>query len=480
MLRSQLPLFLTLSYFGFIIYVLFLERRKPTTTMAWISVLFLVPFVGVILYIFFGKDMSRRKVFIAEKVEQRKMAEISRQRGVFLPDDATSFRDPSVCRHLPLLHMNLKSAVAIYSEDNEVEIMTDGREKFNRLFSAMRRAREQIHIEYFIVKNDILGNQLAGLLAQKAREGVVVRLLLDDLGSRLSRARIREMEEAGVQVRRFFPNRIFPFPEILINHRNHRKLVVIDGTEAFLGGFNVGEEYIGLKKNRGAWRDTHLILRGSAVLEVQNRFILDWRTTRQDYRDEDALLFPETRGRGDVGIQIVSSGPESQIEQVKYSYLAMINRALRSIYIQTPYFVPDESLFDALRIALLKGVDVHIMIPNRPDHVFVYWATYSYIGDLLPLGLQAYIYDEGFLHAKTMVIDDEIFSCGSANFDIRSFRLNFETNAFIYDQKVAGRYRRIFEEDIEKSRVLTLEEYQKRPLSIRLREPVSRLVSPLL
>ncbi len=469
-----------LVYIGMIVLVLILERRKPTSTLAWILVLTLVPYLGFVVYLLFGRDLSKRKIFRIEADERKQLLELVRAQGAFIKDGELDYKDDSVRNHLSLIQMNLKAAHAIYSQDNDVQILTDGQDKFTRLFSSIRQAQKQIHLEYFIFKNDAVANHLIDLLIQKAEEGVEVRFLVDFLGSRVKRSRMREMRQAGVQVAKFFPSRFFPYIEIMVNNRNHRKIVVIDGKEAFLGGYNVGNEYLGLDDSKGAWRDTHIIVRGSAVLEIQNRFIMDWRASGGRSEGTEKLSFPWTEGGGEVGMQIVSSGPESQMEQIKYSYIAMINAAKSKILIQSPYFIPDEAMIDALKMALLRGVEVLITIPDKPDHIFVYWATYSYIGDLLPFGLKAYIYEKGFMHAKTMVVDEEIFTCGTANFDIRSFRLNFEINAFIYDEDVAREYAAIYYRDLVHAYQLTQYDYDNRSWKIKLKEPISRLVSPVL
>lgn len=318
-------------------------------------------------------------------------------------------------------------------------------------------------------------------LIQKAKEGVQVRVLYDELGSRTLRKKFfKELREAGGHVEVFFPSKLRPI-NLRLNYRNHRKLVIIDGMTGYVGGFNVGDEYLGLNPKFGYWRDTHIRLQGTAVHAIQTRFILDWNQASHHHTlTYIPNHFPDYGPKGNVGMQIVTSGPDSEWEQIKNGYIKMISNAKRSILIQTPYFIPDASLLDALRIACLSGIDVNIMIPNKPDHAFVYWATLSYIGDLLKAGATVYIYDNGFIHAKTIVVDDEIASVGTANIDVRSFRLNFEVNAFIYDITIAKKLVSTFKEDLLVSRKFTYEEYLQRPLWIRIKESVSRLLSPIL
>jgi Phosphatidylserine/phosphatidylglycerophosphate/cardiolipin synthases and related enzymes len=276
----------------------------------------------------------------------------------------------------------------------------------------------------------------------------------------------------------------FPLPtsfnNIRVNYRNHRKIAVIDGKEAFLGGLNIGDEYLGENKRFGYWRDTHLKIVGSAINSLQQRFLLDWRYASNEKIPFDKKYFPLLQFQGESGIQIVSSGPDSEWEQIKNGFVKMISSAKKSIYIQTPYFIPDESILESLKIASLSGVDVRIMIPNKPDHLFVYWASLSYIGELLKSGVKSYKYDRGFVHSKTIVVDGKISSVGTANMDVRSFKLNFEVNAFIYDSNISKRLKSIFEEDMVFCTEITHELYYSRSIIIKFKESISRLLSPVL
>ena len=377
--------------------------------------------------------------------------------------------------------MLLANNDAILTEDNSIDIFTDGKEKFRSLFKDIEEAKETIHLQYYIFKKDGLGNKLIELLTDKAKQGVKVRILYDDLGSRGLRIKhFRDLIAVGGEVEAFFPSRL-PIINYRINYRNHRKLVIIDGKIGYIGGFNVGDEYLGKNKKFGYWRDTHLRIIGSSVHAIQTRFILDWN--QASHRNDIAYspgLFPKTESKGDISLQIVSSGPDSEWEHIKYGYIKMISYARESIFIQTPYFIPDASLLDALRIASLTGKDVRIMIPNKPDHPFVYWATYFYVGEMLNAGARVYIYDNGFIHAKTIIVDGKLASVGTANIDVRSFKLNFEVNAFLYDEGISTSLTDSFYKDMDVSRELTLEAYQQRSLKIRFKESISRLLSPIL
>jgi len=459
--------------------VIFLERRDATSTWAWLMVLFFIPILGFVLYLIFGRRLSNQRIFTwdtksrlgVKTAVQKQMQEIEKGKFVFKQPELEPYKD--------LYYLHLRNNDAILTQTNDVDIYTDGTEKFAALLDDLQQAKDHIHLLYYIIRHDQLGTKIADLLIEKAKEGIEVRMLYDDMGSRsLSRRYIRRLRRAGVEVVSFFPPKI-PKVNLKINFRNHRKLAIIDGKVGYIGGFNIGDEYLGKDKKFGYWRDTHLRIHGNAVRNMQTRFILDWNqaSKQQIYYEERFYTGADT---GDVGVQIVSSGPDSDWEQIKYGYIKMILTAKKYIYMQTPYFIPDGSLMDALRIAALSGIKVKIMIPNKPDHPFVYWATLSHIGSLLNVGAEVYIYQNGFLHAKTIIVDGKISSVGTANIDVRSFRLNFEVNAFLYDQAIAEQLVHVFQEDIKLSTQMTKMLYAKRSLGVRFKESISRLLSPIL
>lgn len=459
--------------------VIFLERKNPTSTLVWILVLFLLPAVGAIFYILLSPNLTRRKIFQFEADEHQLYASLLNKEIEDLQSGRLTFKDPVMENYKDLILFHQVQSKAIFSQDNSVEIFTDGNEKFKELFKCIINAKSHIHILYYIVKRDPLGKQLVKLLTEKAKEGVEVRFLVDALGNRLCNSDLQPLIEAGGKVEKFFPSYL-SFINLRLNYRNHRKLAIIDGQIGFIGGFNVGNEYLGLKKKMGYWRDTHLKITGTAVHDMQTRFLLDWRAASGEKILQLSKYYPRPENCGISGIQIVSCGPDSPQEEIKQGYLKMINSAKKCVYIHTPYFVPDDSILEALKIAALSGVDVRIMIPNKPDHLFVYWATYSFIGDLLNAGVRAFIYNKGFLHSKSIVVDEKISSVGTANFDIRSFKLNFEVNAFIYDVGVSQKLHQAFETDLEFCEELTLEKYLSRSKLIKFKESISRLLTPVL
>lgn len=459
--------------------VIFLERRNPASTLAWILVLFLLPAVGAIFYLLFSQNMTRKKMFHLGAEEHRYFSSLLNREIENLRSGRLVFNDPHMENYKDLILLHQIQSEALFSQDNHVQILTDGMEKFKTLFKCIINAQNHIHILYFIVKRDSLGKQLIRILTQKAQEGVEVRLLIDDLGNKLHASDFAPLIKAGGKVHFFFPS-LLSYINLRLNYRNHRKLAIIDGNYGFIGGFNVGDEYIGLNKKMGYWRDTHLKIQGTAVHDIQTRFLLDWKVASGEEITQVLRYYPPPKDIGTSGLQIVSCGPDSPQEEIKQGYIKMINSAKERICIQTPYFIPDESIQEALKIAALSGVEVQIMIPNKPDHIFVYWATYSFIGDLLHSGAKAFIYDIGFLHAKTIVVDQKISSVGTANFDIRSFKLNFEVNAFIYDVNVSEELQQAFDKDLESCFELTLERYENRTNFIKFKESVSRLLTPLL
>lgn len=464
----------------FAIAIIFVQRKNPTAIAAWLLVLFLIPVLGFILFLVFGQDYRKAKMFKLKSETDKELMEIVSSQKTHLKSLKTDVNDRwSGALHRMIL-MLLESNVAVITLNNKVRVYTDGKKKFADLLEAIRNARDHVHMEYYIMKDDGIGRDIITALAERARAGVEVRLLLDGLGSSaLPRRFFEEFKKAGGKHAVFFPSMI-PFINIRMNYRNHRKIAVIDGDTAFVGGYNIGDDYLGLYKRWGNWRDAAVRIEGHGAMAAQLRFFLDWNYASKDRIDFNDRFFPDKPLPDASAIQIVSGGPDIKWNPVKESYLKMITSATETVYLQSPYFIPDESVSDALRIAALSGIDVRIMIPDRPDHMFVYWASHSYVEELLDSGVRAYTYDNGFLHAKTIVIDGTVASVGSANWDVRSFKLNFETNAIIYDEAVAGELHQAYLDDLAVCTELTPAWYAKQSWFFRARSSVSRLFSPIL
>lgn len=466
-----------ISAFGLI----FIERKDPTTTWAWLLVITVLPVIGILIYLFLGQNLSRQKIF------KEKIVYDERKRKSALPNGFADRKLPHVKLNYfsDLEKMNYNNSGAKTSINNTVSVFVDGEDKFKALLEDLKNAKKYIHMEYYIFRKDMLGSKIINILTQKAKEGVEVRFLVDAMGSRrITKKRIKEFIDAGGKFAMFFPG-ILPHINTHINYRNHRKIVVVDGKYGYVGGFNVGKEYINRDPEFGFWRDTHIRISGDAVNDLNERFLLDWCYASgekiDDYDYYVSTDIDESFSKdNNVCMQVVTSGPDHKEEYIKYAYIKMINDAKKYVYLETPYFVPDEPMLEALRIAALSGVDVRIIIPGKADHFFMKWAASAYIGDLLEVGVKVYMYGNGFIHAKTIVADGAVMSIGTANMDIRSFRLNFEVSAFIYDDRIALNGTEQFQKDMEVSKEVTPVTYKNRPRILKICESLVRLLSPIL
>ncbi|HET7579555.1 MAG TPA: cardiolipin synthase [Bacillales bacterium] len=457
--------------------VIFLENRDPAKTISWLIVLTSFPLVGFVFYIIFGQNYRKRRLF-------RKKAFIDEE--TFAKMEQTFPRGEQMKTmgdHQQLLFRlahNLGKSPISFS--TETRVLTDGKETYNAIFEAIRDAREFIHLEYYIVRHDKIGRKFQKLLIEKAQEGVEVRFLYDAVGCwLLSKSYRRELQEAGVQMIPFFPVKL-PFLNHRINYRNHRKIVVVDGDIGFIGGLNIGDEYLGRKKKTyGYWRDTHLRVKGEGVRSLQLFFLQDWYYMTGESLLTDKYLSPRPVEKENLGgVQMVASGPDGELESIKSLFFSMIVSAKKSIWIASPYFIPDADILSALRIAALSGIDVRILVPSRPDKRIVFYASRSYFPDLLEVGVKIYEYEKGFMHSKLVVVDGELASIGTANMDMRSFHLNFEVNAFLYRTRSTTELVRDFEEDFRHSTKLVSDRFRKRSIMSRIVESTSRLLSPLL
>ncbi|GMN99448.1 cardiolipin synthase [Parageobacillus thermoglucosidasius] len=460
----------------FIAFVISLENRRPAHTIAWLVVLGSFPVLGFFFYLMFGKNYRKQRLF-------QKKAMLDEQTFLkFQTHHQWDVEQLAIAEHQrPLLQLAHRIGKSPVSLATETKVLTNGQETFSTIFEELKKATHHIHLEYYIVRHDGVGQQLKAILVEKAKSGVHVRFLYDAVGSwKLSKTYIQELRDAGVEMIPFSPVRL-PFLNNKINFRNHRKIIVIDGTVGFVGGLNIGDEYLGKDKYFGFWRDTHLWIRGEAVRTLQLIFLQDWY-----YMTGKTLLTPEylspqlVHYDGQGGVQLIAGGPDQKWEVIKHLYFAMITSAQRSIWIASPYFVPDEDILTALKVAALSGIDVRILAPRRPDKRIVFYASRSYFPELLEAGVKIYEYSKGFLHSKIMIVDGELASIGTANMDMRSFHLNFEVNAFLYHTDSTKKLVADFLEDLKYSSQINNEIFRRRPLSIRVMESVSRLLSPLL
>ncbi|MBE3595949.1 MAG: cardiolipin synthase [Hydrogenibacillus sp.] len=451
--------------------VIIMEKRSPSRTIAWLLVLIFIPVVGFVLYLLFGRNMRKtRAVRSKEDLDFRALDELSQM-------ETTEGDHPLIRR---LAHVGGYASRAPITTNNAVQYFYSGGPLFEAMLEDLRRARHHIHLAYYIVRHDRLGSRLKDILLERVRSGVEVRLLYDHVGSVwLSRAYRRELLDHGVQLAVFLPVTI-PIISRKLNFRYHRKITVVDGRIGYLGGFNIGDEYLGEHKRLGFWRDTHLRVEGEAVHSLQALFQADWAFASGRPFEGPAYFPPIPQKIGYTPMQLIASGPDSPFPAIQHATLLLIMGASRRVWIATPYLVPDDSVLMALKTAAIAGIDVRIVLPSYPDHRLVFYASTSYIAELAAAGVRIYRYRKGFLHAKVVLADDVVVSIGTANMDTRSFELNFEANYYLYSKSAAEAAAEQFERDFGDSEEVDLYRFLARPLRQQAIESVARLFSPLM
>ena len=451
-----------------IIHVI-LDNRQPAKTMAWALVIWFVPFVGIVFYLFFGIN-TRKERYVSDRtmnmLTKRSMLEFAEQQNLKLPE-----------RYKPLIDLFVNQNLSLPFKDNEVEVCMNGTEFFPSLLRDIAQAKSHIHIDMYIIADDALGLLVADALIDKAREGVEVRLVYDDVGCWNVKHRFFErMREEGIEAVPFMPVH-FPQFTSKVNYRNHRKIIVIDGQVGYIGGMNIALRYA-----RESWRDTMLRVTGGGVYALQRAFLVDWYFVDRSLLS-DRKYYPSIADAtlsNDTISQVVTSGPVTPYPEIMQGYVRIIMGARRYLYIETPYFLPNESVLFALKTAALGGVDVKVLCPMHSDARFVEWASRSYLREVVEAGVQVSLYKEGFLHSKLLVCDDAIATCGSTNLDFRSFENNFEANIFYYGEDVALKLKEVFLKDMEQSVLLTsVPSRVSRKIVVRLWESLTRMLSPL-
>ena len=464
----------------FMVILVIQQRGDPMKTIAWLLVVTFLPFLGIILYFYFGKNYRKEKIFSRKELTDSKQIKLLTKYQPGEKLDSTYFSDEAVANKLHIMKMLYNSDKVLLTERNRVKILVDGTMTFEHIISELEKAEHHIHLEYYIIEDDRIGNDIRNILIRKALEGLEVRVIYDDIGCwSLSDQYIQSLQNAGVQIFPFMPVR-FPFFTNKINYRNHRKIIVIDGKVGFVGGMNIADRYISGSGELGPWRDTHLKIEGEAVYSLQSVFLLDWYfVSKRNIHDQDQY-FPPVKISDRHLMQIVASGPDSDWASIMQTFFSAIATAKSYIYISTPYFLPNESILTALRTASLSGVDVRMLLPEQSDSKLVHWSSFSYISQLLDAGVKVYLYRKGFTHSKLMMVDDVFCSIGTANMDIRSFDQNFEINALIYHQHIGVAMRNIFMNDIKDLKYIDINQWNERPRWVVFRESVARLFSPLL
>ncbi len=470
-----------LVLYGLIIVItmvtVLLDNRQPSKTIAWILVLMFLPILGIILYFFFGQNTRKERIISEQSMDQltkRSMLEFAEQRNLQLPESNRS-----------LINLFANQSLALPFKDNEVDIYVNGYEFFPAFLKAIKQAKSHIHIVIYIMDDDPVGNLIADALIDKAREGVEVRLIYDDVGSwKTKSAFFERMRNEGIEIHPFLPVR-FPSFTSKVNYRNHRKIIVIDGKIGFIGGMNFALRYV---KGTGKqpWRDTHLRIRGGAVYGLQRAFLIDWyfvdRTLITSHHYYPSLpTHQSTVKTNNCLAQVVTSNPTSQWPDIMQGYVRILMEAKTYVYMESPYFLPTEPIVFAMRTAAITGVDVRLMIPLHSDAKLVQWSTYSYLKEILEAGVKVFFYKAGFNHSKLLVSDDFVSTCGSTNIDFRSFDNNFEANVFFYDRDLALRIKEVYLND--EADCVTMDEVtnlRRVPFLYRLRDSIVRLLSPLL
>ncbi|MFR3187102.1 MAG: cardiolipin synthase [Phocaeicola sp.] len=465
--------FFYLIYFAVVIttiFIVILDNRNPIKTMAWILVLFFLPVVGLLFYLFFGRS-TRKEQLITKKgyarLSKRPMMEYQTQES--LAGNVSKQR-------LVSFFTQVNSALTF--EGNQVEFYTNGYSMIQSMIRELSRARHHIHLEYYIFEDDAVGRLLRDVLIDRARAGVKVRVLYDDVGCwKVDHAFYEQMLCEGIEVQGFLKVR-FPQFTSKVNYRNHRKLTIIDGEVGFIGGMNIAERYL-KGVSWGSWRDTQVKLSGKAVYGLQTAFLTDWYAVDRSLITS-AEYFPAMSSRGETIAQIVTSDPVGEWKDIMQGLMMAICSARHYFYVQSPYFVPTEQIKTALQTAALSGVDVRLMLPKRADTWLIHESSLSYLEDMMKAGVKIYLYRRGFLHSKLMVCDDELSTVGSTNMDFRSFEHNFEANAFFYDKMTALAIKNIFLEDQKHCLLLSSKIWNKRSWKNKVIESVVRLLAPLL
>lgn len=462
------------------VVVIIVNTNSTSKALAYLMMVFIFPVAGIIIYFSVGVNYRKRKLY-------KKKLEIDEQKRSELDVELKKYRS-DILNHSKKLNYFQKLAESEHQElllttNQKTDLLINGEEKFPKLIEDLKSAKKFIHIEYYIYENDNIGNEIAEILMEKAQQGIEVRFIYDDFGSSGLQAKFKQkLKKSGVEAVPFYKIKWLFFAS-RINYRNHRKIVVIDGKVGYIGGINVSDKYINNGKNSLFWRDTHLRIEGLAVHLLQHAFLVDWNFCARQNIELTPRYFPKNKTESEAPkqlVQIVSSGPDSDYPNILYAMVQAIMLSREEILITTPYFIPDDTFLDALKIAALSGVKIKILVPGVSDSVFVNLVSTSYYQKLLEAGIEIYRYKKGFVHAKTMICDDLVSFIGTTNLDHRSFDLNFEIHAIVYDEELTQQHKTIMQEDFRNTEKLELSEWKKRSMLKIFMERIARLFSPLM
>jgi cardiolipin synthase len=473
-------------YFILLILVcirIILDTRSSSKTLAYLLLAIFFPIGGMIFYFIFGINYHKRQIYSKKLVEDEEQLKKLNRQTISLSARNLKRNALEVGHGHSLVSLLMNDSLSPLTSGNAVKLLINGEQKFPEMIGVLENARHHIHMEYYIYDDDRIGNTIKDLLIRKAAEGVKVRVIYDDYGSRSIRKKlVDELRNGGVEAYPFNRVRLLFFAN-RINYRNHRKIVIVDGDIGFVGGINIADRYVNDSTATGRlyWRDTHLRIDGPGIFFLQHLFLCDWNfCSDQALQSEPAYFHAKPLKDSNISLQIAASGPDSPASTIKLSFLKAINLAKREILLSTPYLIPGGSIMDALKVAALGGAKVKILVPGISDSPLVNAAAWSNYGELLKSGVEIFGYHKGFIHAKSMVIDGDISILGTANLDHRSFELNFEVNAIIYGAELAEQVKKSFTEDLHFAQRISYEDWKSRPAYIKLRERTARLLSPLL
>ncbi|WP_438348791.1 cardiolipin synthase [Paenibacillus sp. FA6] len=457
-------------------FMISMENRNPSTTMSWILLLALVPIVGLLFYFLFGQNFFNRRKYDKKALRDMEAYERIENEELRIHQDLSKF----TTRQQQFLKLSQRLARTPISFSTETTILTNGEQTFSTLLTELENAKHHIHMEYYIFRADDIGTQIQQILINKAKMGVAVRFMYDAVGSiQIPKVFLKEMEEAGVKLVAFGSVKTNFFSS-RVNFRNHRKIVVIDGSVGLIGGLNVGDEYLSRSETYGFWRDTHMLVKGEAVRTLQIIFLRDWLYMTGEQFLEQEYLSPTLTSGNDGVVQMIASGPDNERRVLRNLFFSMITSAEKSVWLATPYFIPDDDILTALRVAALGGIDVRILFPAKPDKWVPFFASHSYFPALMEVGVKIYEYEKGFLHSKLLIVDGEVATIGTANMDMRSLNLNFEVNALLVKTSSVQKMVTDFERDLLTATLMSPERLKVKKVWERILESAARLMSPLL
>lgn len=460
-------------------FAILLKNINPTKTVSYIIVLVFFPFLGLIVYYLFGQEYRKNKIFNRKHILNQKMIEEVNQQLEPERREIKALENDLLDERIKLVKLLLSDENSPLTTHNDVEIIKNGENKFKILLQDLKKAKDHIHLEYYILKDDKIGLQIVDILCDQASKGVSVKLSIDDVGSSVTRKSKNRLTKAGVEWYSFMPV-LFPGFTGKMNYRNHRKIVIIDGNIGYIGGINISDRYINYDDSVNYWRDTHLRIIGEAVKSLQIHFLMNWEFVSRNKVKILKSYFPVDDCKNRLAMQIAASGPDTDWASIMEVIFTAIVTSEKYVYITTPYFIPNEQIITAMQIAAKSGVDVRLLIPKESDSWTAKHATNSYLECLMEANVKIYRYCKGFIHSKTMVVDDMFSTIGTTNMDHRSFSINFEINAMIYDEEKSKELKSHFFEDLKDSEEVEYERWLERSKTRKLQESYCRLWAPLL